>query len=178
MDIMELGAIGEMVGGIAVIGSLLYVGLQVRQSNEQARRSNAIERARTQRDVAYEANEIVKAMNDPEILRIYRESLLDFDANSENEKALLHLRFLLPTVLHAISAFVAAQDDLIDEEFAERLFAYLVSVLKSPGITTWWDHTKETFHPGFVREIDRLQREPDSPPAWCDTHPWFRPDEA
>ena len=34
MDIMELGAIGELVGGVAVIGSLLYVGLQVRQSNQ------------------------------------------------------------------------------------------------------------------------------------------------
>lgn len=37
MDIMELGAIGELVGGVAVIGSLIYVGLQVRQNNEQAR---------------------------------------------------------------------------------------------------------------------------------------------
>ena len=32
MDIMELGAIGEMVGGVAVIASLIYIGLQVRQS--------------------------------------------------------------------------------------------------------------------------------------------------
>ncbi len=32
MDIMELGAIGELVGGVAVIGSLLYVGLQISPS--------------------------------------------------------------------------------------------------------------------------------------------------
>ena len=32
MNIMELGAIGELVGGVAVIASLVYVGLQVRQS--------------------------------------------------------------------------------------------------------------------------------------------------
>ena len=32
MDIMELGAIGELVGGVAVIASLVYVGLQVRQN--------------------------------------------------------------------------------------------------------------------------------------------------
>ncbi len=30
---MELGAIGELVGALAVIGSLVYVGLQIRQSN-------------------------------------------------------------------------------------------------------------------------------------------------
>ncbi len=33
MDIMELGAIGELVGGVAVIGSLLFVGMQVRRGN-------------------------------------------------------------------------------------------------------------------------------------------------
>ena len=32
MDIMELGAIGELVGGVAVVGSLLYVGFQVRHN--------------------------------------------------------------------------------------------------------------------------------------------------
>ena len=32
MDIIELGAIGELVGGVAVIGTLLFVGFQVRQN--------------------------------------------------------------------------------------------------------------------------------------------------
>ncbi len=41
MDIMELGAIGELVGGVAVIGSLIYLGLQVRQSNAIAKDHSA-----------------------------------------------------------------------------------------------------------------------------------------
>ncbi len=36
MDILELGAIGELVGGVAVVGSLISVGLQVRPSNRLA----------------------------------------------------------------------------------------------------------------------------------------------
>ncbi len=48
MDIMELGAIGELVGGVAVIGSLVYVGRQARYT---AQRSGAKPRvARTMRD--------------------------------------------------------------------------------------------------------------------------------
>ena len=39
MDIMELGAIGELVGGVAVIASLLYVGRQLRQSAAATRGS-------------------------------------------------------------------------------------------------------------------------------------------
>jgi hypothetical protein len=37
MNIMELGAIGELVGGMAVIASLIFVGLQVRQGSHYAR---------------------------------------------------------------------------------------------------------------------------------------------
>jgi len=32
MDIIELGAIGELVGGVAVSGSLIFVGSQARAS--------------------------------------------------------------------------------------------------------------------------------------------------
>lgn len=37
MNIMELGAIGELVGGVAVIGSLVFVGAQIRQSTRTLR---------------------------------------------------------------------------------------------------------------------------------------------
>ncbi len=36
MDIMELGAVGELVGGVAVIASLIFVGLQMRHGNRLA----------------------------------------------------------------------------------------------------------------------------------------------
>ena len=39
MDIMELGAIGELVGGAAVVASLLFVGFQVRQRSRAAQQS-------------------------------------------------------------------------------------------------------------------------------------------
>ena len=29
MNLVELGAIGELVGGLAVVGSLVYVGIQI-----------------------------------------------------------------------------------------------------------------------------------------------------
>lgn len=49
---MELGAIGELVSGIAVIGSLIYVGLQVRQSNNLARGAAELDVGRLNMDYA------------------------------------------------------------------------------------------------------------------------------
>ena len=35
MDIMELGAIGELVGGVAVLATLIYLATQLRQLKQQ-----------------------------------------------------------------------------------------------------------------------------------------------
>ncbi|NIU03573.1 MAG: hypothetical protein GWO40_04635, partial [Gammaproteobacteria bacterium] len=52
MNIMELGAVGELVGGLAVIVSLTYVGLQLRQSNNLAKSTAEIELGRMYMDYA------------------------------------------------------------------------------------------------------------------------------
>ena len=41
MSIMELGALGEFVGAIAVVISLIFVGLQVRQNTKMVRAQTA-----------------------------------------------------------------------------------------------------------------------------------------
>ena len=39
LTLAKLGAIGEILGGLAVIISLVYVGLQIRQSADASRHS-------------------------------------------------------------------------------------------------------------------------------------------
>ena len=53
MNLMELGAVGELVGGFAVIGSLIYLGLQVRQSNTLAVSRSHEEATRASSELAY-----------------------------------------------------------------------------------------------------------------------------
>ena len=71
MNIIELGAIGELVGGVAVIGSLIYLALQVRGSAREQRaasmRESTREMASVIQDIAgsQERAEIwLKGMND------------------------------------------------------------------------------------------------------------------
>ena len=40
MSIQELGNLGELAGGVAVVVSLLYVALQIRQNTQTIRASN------------------------------------------------------------------------------------------------------------------------------------------
>jgi hypothetical protein len=118
MNIMELGAIGELVGGVAVIASLIYVAIQIRQNSEQTRQANLIERARANREVVHDFNEIFLTMRDPAAVEIYSRGMVDFDGLSTQEQGTLHM-YLGPLVLHAISAFLAARDELMDDDFGD-----------------------------------------------------------
>ena len=39
MSLQDWGAIGELLGGVAIIVSLLYVGLQIKHGNRETRAS-------------------------------------------------------------------------------------------------------------------------------------------
>ena len=70
MTIQEMGALGEMIGGIAVVISLIYVGLQVRQN------SNSV-RAASQIALRQLGTEITSQLAAPDMARIYIQGLKD-----------------------------------------------------------------------------------------------------
>ncbi len=83
MDIMELGAIGELVGGVAVIGSLIYLALQVRGGAQE-------QRASSMREAAREMGAVVQAVGETEERAgIWLKGMLEFEAMD----ALERLRF-------------------------------------------------------------------------------------
>ncbi|MEE8301394.1 MAG: hypothetical protein V3S24_03055 [Candidatus Tectomicrobia bacterium] len=61
MTVMELGAIGEFVGSIAVIGTLIYLALQIRQNTSQQRREETV-------SIQHGQNMVVAQMQDPAIV--------------------------------------------------------------------------------------------------------------
>ena len=84
MDIMALGAIGEMVGGVAVLATLVYLALQVRQG-AAATTVNATHA--WLEDYNHMVREIVK---DPAVALILRKGLTDFDTLGGNDQMRFH----------------------------------------------------------------------------------------
>lgn len=72
-----IGAIGDLVGGVAVIVSLVYVGLQMRQGNK-------ISKSESLRELASEAKELFLWWSDPERASVLRRALHDFNGLSNN----------------------------------------------------------------------------------------------
>ncbi len=85
MDIMELGAIGELVGGVAVIGSLIFVGIQVKQSNRLAQ-------AQARQDAARFASDLTVQITREDMELVLR-GASEPASLSDVDRGLLVLRF-------------------------------------------------------------------------------------
>ncbi|MFT4562269.1 MAG: hypothetical protein ACI9BW_002013 [Gammaproteobacteria bacterium] len=138
-----LGAIGDLIGGIAVIGSLVYVGLQVRQSN-------AISKSESLRELASEAKELFLWYGDQERARIMRRGLNDFNALSNNDQTVASAWF---------SAFCQTAQTTFairSSQRASQIEHYLASCLAMDGFAQWWNANKPALNPQFVETIEEL----------------------
>ena len=129
MDIMELGAIGELVGGIAVVGSLIYVGLQVRQSNQ-------LNRAESVRAYVRDYNALLAKLTDPDFAELMRKASVDFNNLSRNDQLRAH-GWLFPHVMLGFGNF------FVDREGAEPLSVLAdqsnAITISAPGFAQWWE---------------------------------------
>lgn len=91
MTITELGAIGELVGGVAVIASLIFVGLQVRQSNHLAISRSHEESSRASSDLAF-------VFSEPRSTELFVRAHQGWDRLSPNE--VLRLRALIQAAMN------------------------------------------------------------------------------
>ena len=172
MDIMELGAIGELVGGVAVIGSLIYVGLQVRQSNRQDLQRHEIERNESDRNFSRDTSSLLMAMTDAELAGVFRRGLNDLSDLSLDEQLRLDM-WLSGLLNHCVAIW---RRGLIREAYLRTWVNWLVSLIKTPGGMDWWHSTKLRHEPGFVQEIEALVAGPNGVPAVTEVHAWFRTD--
>ena len=147
MDIMELGAIGELVGGVAVIGSLIYVGLQVRQSNRLVADS-VVQSARRITD------EFLRDLsNDPQLSNFYLAGLANRDRLPAEER--IRFDMVLLRLFRAMeSVFLEYSDRLMSDEVwrsQERTFR---QIMNQPGGSASWQRQKALFVERFVEYVD------------------------
>ena len=143
--IEELGYIGSFVNAMAMIGSVVYLALQVRQANRLAHLSatDAL------RDSTNRFREVL--LNDDNIevwLKGIRQAdtLSDLERYRWDELALYLMDSTQATYLRALH---------LREPFTVSRIGYTVRYASAaPGYRVWWQNRRERFHPDFVRYVD------------------------
>jgi hypothetical protein len=143
LNLQDLGNLGEFVGAIAVVVTLAYLALQIRQNTRAL--GHAEQRAILEDGNNWRANLI----QDPKIAELYRKGLLDPDALDPIER--LRFRMLLDALFVTwLYGFRAGQ--LTGYAFDP----HIRGTLARPGGTQYWAHHKANFDPEFVQYVDSL----------------------
>jgi hypothetical protein len=154
MSIQDLGSIGELVAALAVLITLVYLSLQVRQGNLLAK-----SQAR-QRMVEHAQSELYTQMNDPSVTY----AVIKEGALTEEEQAKLSL-FLTAFMRQREWEWFQYQDGVIDKDVYRAYHDVIGIFLSSKRTRKWWNSLgRFAFNQSFVEDVDNLldNTEPNS----------------
>jgi len=148
MSLEDLGNIGDFIGGIAVIVSLVYLAFQIRR-NTLSIQASTIESA-SQASAA-----IVELMaREPELLNLFYQGTHDFDALSQADR----VRFgtLMGAFLYRFENLVAQTErGLLPPHSWDGVANLLTGTFKLPGTLAWWERGKHVYTAQLQSWVER-----------------------
>jgi hypothetical protein len=144
-----LGAFGELIGAVAVVITLLYVGRQIHQANTQAQA-----RARYSFIEAYgEMNTTIS--NNKEVASIFRRGFAGHDLD-EDER--MQFFALIGQFLNTWSVlFDLHQDGQLPENQWVMVRKDIITMLSEPGGRAFWEDVgREGVHEDFRNAVDEV----------------------
>ena len=152
MNITEIGAVGEMIGGVGVIVTLLYLAAQIRQSTKQQRFSSSAtlwEGLNQAYDPAYYNNN----------MPVYRKGLADEPLDADEYMTFAFLSFRTFSHFHQI--FVSHKEGYVDDDVFNMHSGVLLTFLGAPGIRKYWSTLGRQmgFRADFVGWVNGLEEE-------------------
>lgn len=147
------GAIGEIVGAVAVVATLVFLTIQLRQSTK-ATQNNAWQ------DITRILSDLnVTEVTDPELSTFIQ--LAESSPDEVTDHQYWKFARIAETRIAAFeSAFLASSKGTIDSYYWEALLPYALQIMNKPGYIRFWEESKyETYHPQFIDYIEsRVKR--------------------
>lgn len=149
MTLQDLGALGELVGGVAVIASVLYLAIQIRHG------MNGYRSTITQEVTSHFSRMQLEIAKSPDLLAAW--------VKAQRHEALEPLE--QQAVTHIVSSYMIGFENLyfqyragMLEQDAYRARQVVIKlVLKSAGSLQWWREFGMHQHPEeFVAEVNAL----------------------
>jgi hypothetical protein len=146
VSIQDLGSIGEIVGAVATVATLLYLAVQIRHSARLLESSIV----NSTRDAGNESSRVIGGNRDA--ARVYRLGLADRSGLDPDETQQFDALVWL--------AFTNYRQQFESGTGIDESISYFVS---QPGALEWWGVHSPLFSEDLRSHIDQLLRDP--PPA-------------
>ncbi len=165
MTLEEFNYIAEIIASIAVIATLLYVGMQIKQNT----RSTRLE---TIRDISSGFNSFYDTMaSNRELTDIWHRGAFNYQGLDETEK--LRFTFAVVRVFRLEQEqFLQWREGALDDDHWQSLSAQYTDAVQLPGWQEVWSRRKHHYTKGFQDYVGKLIAEGegakplyDPPPA-------------
>lgn len=135
----DLGNLGDFVGGLAVVITLIYLAFQIRQNTA------SVEAAAVQSASQSFADIVESFARDPELMKLYLDGSRDYESLSAEERQ--RFAAIMGSMLHRFEGLVVLSDRRI---LPPRSWDGAVNRLRGafalPGTLAWWERGKHVFN--------------------------------
>jgi hypothetical protein len=149
MDWNAVGAIGEIIGALAVFLTLGYLAVQIRQ-NTKAVRASALDSS------VHAVNAVRVAMfESAEVTALYRKGLEAFDELDDDER--MRFRLLVHTILWSVwNIYAQTEYGGLSSSTWEAQVPLLDRILNSRGGLWFWNEYQMEFEETFRKEVSKV----------------------
>ena len=148
MSLEDLGNLGEFLSALAVVVSLLYLAVQIRQNSRMLRSTASQSAARNSSDFA------TALISDRELLRLFVAGRRDLSDLSPEDRDVFST-IIINLFYSYESGFYQLQDGTIHPEVWEGRQKMIQRLLQEKGTAEWWAHSKWLFGTQFRAYVDR-----------------------
>jgi hypothetical protein len=165
LKLSDFAALGEAIGGLAVLVTLAYLAYQFRQTS-------IIERTTGQRELLSRCRDWVElTTTQPGLADVLSRALSDWDSVSAAEKEMAN-GWMLSAGLQAEQALYMWREGLINEASYAGFLGVIVAIASTPGGAQWWRHARIALGDDISDLVDQeLEKRPADAPTWIDIFP-------
>ena len=158
MSLEDLGNLGEFIGAFAVVISLVYLAIQIRQNTAQIRENSQVSRLLLQENfVSGQAGFFRALLTNEDMYRVWHLGSNATDELSEDDRE----RFGLLLYDQMYRYHVMYQARSIEPLELERSLIQMDRMAAMPAFRSWWSRQRLgfDFDPSFVKLIeDRIEK--------------------
>ena len=146
MSIQDWGAVGELIGAIAVVVTLIYLATQIRQNTLHMRSEGHVR-------VTDSYNHLIgQLLADNDLFKLVVLGCQDWEKISTFEQSRFHL-FFHEHLMHFRMAYRLHEKGAMDGDVYQTVEDLHINVLANPGARVWWQMVGESLVEGPLRGL-------------------------
>ncbi|MFT4560578.1 MAG: hypothetical protein ACI9BW_000312 [Gammaproteobacteria bacterium] len=158
MNLQDVGSIGELVGAVATVGTLVYLAIQVRRNTQALQASSVQNMLDGPRDRI-----VAPTIQNREVADIHARGLSSFEDLDETEQT----RFTFLLIEHVVqfeNVKNLHQRRLVTDENYATWLIYVGAFIRTPGGSVAWPQVANVVDKGAAKALEtHLQENPDLP---------------